>query len=68
MIHTIELKGSGTLQEIIDCLEEAKLFIECKIENGDEGYLDEATSIPFPMGVEGRDEKLYMDTRLGKYI
>ena len=73
MKHSIEIKGSGTLRELIDCLEEAKLFIENKIEEGQEGDLDGQYALGrevvpsryfFPMEV-GVDKKIILSTRLG---
>ncbi len=37
MKFTIEIKGLGTLKDILDNMDEVKSFIENKIEEGEEG-------------------------------
>ncbi len=76
MVHTIEIKASGTLREIIENLEDVKNFIEEKIGEGEEHLLDginrqgnySPAQFNFPMGEESRDTKLIVTTILGKRI
>lgn len=68
MKFTIEIKGFGTLKDILDNMDEIKSFIENKIEEGEEGILDEAKEIGFPVGDHVLQQKLFLTTSLGKKV
>lgn len=68
MKFTIEIKGLGTLKDILDNMDEVKSFIENKIEEGEEGILDEAKEIGFPIGGHPLQQTLFLTTSLGKKL
>ena len=49
-------------------MDEVKSFIENKIEEGEEGILDEAKEIGFPIGGHPLQQTLFLTTSLGKKV